>query len=274
MDRLAHISDLHFGNANDRLVGALVDDLLAFLPDVLVVSGDLTQHARRRELEAARAFLAALPFPHVIVPGSHDVAPLTAPLERALRPWARFNSIAGESAATVHLPGGTAVIGVNTVAPWSLLEGGVSRAELARVVLEAGHPALFRVLAGHHPLLGSAGRGRGQRALLHTLETAKIDLVLTGHLHESFSGPAAARVGARHAVLTVQASTATSARLRGHTNAWNGISIDASLSTVRIDVRTATDGPFTAAGFALWQRIEGAWQPLEYERAGANALHV
>ena len=38
----------------------LVDDLKAFAPDVLVVSGDLTQRARQRELQAARAFLDAL----------------------------------------------------------------------------------------------------------------------------------------------------------------------------------------------------------------------
>lgn len=265
MATLAHISDLHFGRTNDRIVAHLHDDLMKHKPDVLVVSGDLTQRAKRRELRAARAFLDALPFPRVVVPGNHDVAPLFRPIERALTPWQRFNSVVGESAATVHTADGCAVIGLNTVDPWRFVEGGVSRNELARVLIEARKPASFRVLAAHHPLIETAlrplkNRVRRHRSLDETFEHARIDLVLTGHLHDAFSGPAAARVEGRHAVLSVQASTATSTRLRGHKNAWNFITIDVAVPRVHVSVRISDGNAFTSGVEADWVRRDGEWR--------------
>lgn len=264
MATLAHISDLHFGRTHERIVQHLHDDLVRFAPDVLVVSGDLTQRARPHELRAARAFLDSLPFARVVVPGNHDVAPLSSPIERALHPWRRFNGAISESAATVHAEDGVAVIGINTVDPWRFVEGGVTRHELARVLVEARKPAAFRVLAAHHPLVETAVRPLRNRIRRHhslddTFEHARIDLVLTGHLHDAFSGPAAARVEGRHAVLAVQASTATSTRLRGHKNAWNFITIDPARERVHVKVRISEGAEFTTGAEADWIRRDGAW---------------
>ena len=60
MRRLAHISDLHFGREQARVCDALVADLNAAQPDLVAVSGDLTQRARRHEFAAAVAFLGRL----------------------------------------------------------------------------------------------------------------------------------------------------------------------------------------------------------------------
>jgi 3',5'-cyclic AMP phosphodiesterase CpdA len=261
---LAHISDLHFGRTHERIVQHLHDDLMKHRPDVVVVSGDLTQRARRHELLAARAFLDSLPFARVVVPGNHDVAPLSAPIERALDPWRRFHRVISESTATVHTDDGVTVIGINTVDPWRFVEGGVTRHELARVLVEARKPATFRVLAAHHPLIETALRPlrnkiRRHRSLDDTFEHARIDLVLTGHLHDAFSGPAAARVEGRHAVLAVQASTATSTRLRGHKNAWNFITIDPQRERVHVRVRISDGDAFTTGAEADWIRRDGAW---------------
>lgn len=268
MTTLAHISDLHFGQTHARIVQHLHDDLMKHEPDVVVVSGDLTQRARPRELAEAREFLDSLPFARVVVPGNHDVAPLSAPFERAFHPWRRFNRVISESASTVHTTDGIAVIGINTVDPWRFIEGGVSRHELARVLVEARKPAAFRVLAAHHPLIETAVRAlrnrvRRHASLDHTFEHARIDLVLTGHLHDAFSGPAAARVEGRHAILAVQASTATSTRLRGHKNAWNFITIDPAPATrmprVHVCVRISDANAFTTGAEADWIRRDGAW---------------
>src|SRR3954471_18543059 len=86
---LVHLSDLHFGRVDERLLDPLVAAVMAARPDVVVISGDLTQRARRSEFEAARAFIARLPTPRVIVPGNHDV-PLYNVAARLLRPVARF----------------------------------------------------------------------------------------------------------------------------------------------------------------------------------------
>ena len=57
MTRIAHLTDLHFGAEDPAVVEALVADLAADPPDLVAVSGDLTQRARLTEFRAARAFL-------------------------------------------------------------------------------------------------------------------------------------------------------------------------------------------------------------------------
>jgi 3',5'-cyclic AMP phosphodiesterase CpdA len=47
MRKLAHISDLHFGRIDEEVVEALLVDLRGLGPDLIVVSGDLTQRAHR-----------------------------------------------------------------------------------------------------------------------------------------------------------------------------------------------------------------------------------
>ena len=71
MRRIAHLSDLHFGRTDAEVLPALAATIRAQRPDVIVVSGDLTQRAKTREFAAARDYLATLDFPQVIVPVSY-----------------------------------------------------------------------------------------------------------------------------------------------------------------------------------------------------------
>ena len=89
MRTIAHVSDLHFGREDPALVAALQEDLKGAAPDLVAVSGDLTQRARRREFEAARDFLQALGMPMLAVPGNHDI-PLFDVARRLLRPLDRY----------------------------------------------------------------------------------------------------------------------------------------------------------------------------------------
>src|SRR6188508_1698757 len=73
MRTIVHLSDLHFGASDPALVAAVLDEVRRLAPDVIAVSGDLTQRARHSQFRAARAFLEALPAPIVVVPGNHDV---------------------------------------------------------------------------------------------------------------------------------------------------------------------------------------------------------
>jgi 3',5'-cyclic AMP phosphodiesterase CpdA len=54
---IVHISDLHFGADDERLVSALRDHIREIEPTVVAVSGDLTQRARRSQFAAAARFL-------------------------------------------------------------------------------------------------------------------------------------------------------------------------------------------------------------------------
>lgn len=290
MLRLAHISDLHFGALEPVLVTALADDLRAFSPHVVVITGDLTQRARRGQLIEARRFLDDIPRPQLVLCGNHDVAPWYSPVERAFAPFARFRRHIGPEApppVTLHDGeaadgagdgaggggNGLVVIGLNSADPRRFVEGGVTRHELARVLAEAHrHRQHFCVVAAHHPLVETdlrplPARVKHHEPLEETLDRAGVDLVLTGHLHETFSGPSAVRAGARKHVLVVQASTATSYRLRGHVNAWNRVLVDGPQETARVavEVRVAEGDRFRAGPVRAWRRVEGHW--LEEGRA-------
>ena len=66
---VAHVSDLHFGCADARIGAALVVHMRQLAPNVVAISGDLTQRARRTQFSEARAYLAQLPSPRIVVPG-------------------------------------------------------------------------------------------------------------------------------------------------------------------------------------------------------------
>ena len=68
MRTIVHLSDLHFGRLDERIIAPLVERITAIHPDLIAVSGDLTQRARRRQFQQAAAFLGRLPFAKVVVP--------------------------------------------------------------------------------------------------------------------------------------------------------------------------------------------------------------
>ena len=92
MRTLVHLSDLHFGRVDAELIEPLLVSVADAKPDLVVISGDLTQRARKRQFEAARAFLDRLPRPRIVVPGNHDV-PLYRVWERFLSPLGKYPAI-------------------------------------------------------------------------------------------------------------------------------------------------------------------------------------
>jgi 3',5'-cyclic AMP phosphodiesterase CpdA len=266
MRRIAHVSDLHFGTEGPAVVAELRASLAAFAPDLLVVSGDLTQRARRHEFEGARSFLQGLALPYLSVPGNHDIAPLYYPLARILDPYARYRRyVSRELDGFWHSPE-LLVLGISSVQPRRWKEGTVSERQLAWLEKTcAEHPAQLRMLVTHHPLV-QAGTPTPTRllsrhaSLLRALDTADIAVCLSGHLHQSFSGLALDPIDEPVSVLAVHASTATSRRLRGHANAYNRLSIDGT--TVHVEVVGFDGQHFQALSRARYERdAQGAWRP-------------
>src|SRR2546423_652220 len=55
---IAHLSDLHFGNEDPLVLARLREDLLTPpLPDFLIVTGDLSERWKVRQLEDAKRYL-------------------------------------------------------------------------------------------------------------------------------------------------------------------------------------------------------------------------
>lgn len=261
--KLGHISDLHFGRAEPQVVEALTEHLNAFQPDLIVVTGDLTQRARRSEFHAASRFLDTLIAPTLIVPGNHDIAPFFRPLSRLLRPRAAYRRcIASQQQVTGQE---FVALGLDTVSRWRVKEGSFSRRDLAQVERVLGSsPHGFKIVASHHPLIhpNRGVRTRHEARLLRSLDDWQVDLALSGHLHGSWSGSRSHRE-LPLSTLFVEASTATSNRLRGQPNAYNQLEV----SALHIDVRVCSLQGARFDGSAPAQRYARAFAELRAAQA-------
>jgi 3',5'-cyclic AMP phosphodiesterase CpdA len=255
--RLAHLSDLHFGATDPVVVEALAADLAADPPDLVLVSGDLTMRARPAEFVAARRFLDRLPAPVLAVPGNHDVSPYRL-LERALDPFGAWRRGIGEPPEWIWQDEALGIVGLNTARrfptafDWS--QGRVGRGGLARLAerMAALPPGLFRIVVAHHPFLPPEEHprkrlvGGAERGLAAFLGLG-VRMVLSGHFHLGYvrDGASAVAVGeaqgaAAPPLLVVQASTATSTRLRGEPNAYNRITVEDGAARVEQRIWTGT----------------------------------
>jgi 3',5'-cyclic AMP phosphodiesterase CpdA len=194
MRTVVHLSDLHFGRVDARLPGPLLADIGRIAPDLVVVSGDLTQRARSAQFQQAREFLDALPAPHLVVPGNHDV-PLYNVFKRFLTPLTNFRKYISHNTEPHYIDAEIAVVGVNTARSLTFKNGRINSEQVERIRerLQPLHPSVLRVVVTHHPfdlgadvdkddLLGRAGMA------MTTLAELGVDLLLSGHLHTSRAG--------------------------------------------------------------------------------------
>ena len=223
MRTVVHLSDLHFGAADPSIVDAVSQTVTALQPDVIAVSGDLTQRARRRQFLRARAFLDRLPFPQVVVPGNHDV-PLYNALARFLGPRRAFRRYITSERYPLFCDDEMLVVGADSTRSLTVKDGGLRRDDVQRLAerLRSIHPGAVRIVVCHHPFDPPSRRAArwtrpvADRAAAPSLIAAGADIFLTGHLHLTYVGHTAVRYQiAGRAAIVVEAGTATSVRGRG-----------------------------------------------------------
>ncbi len=263
MRRILHLSDLHFGRDDPALIDPLVDAVNRLEPDLVAISGDLTQRARVRQFEAARDFIDRIGAPLLTVPGNHDV-PLDNLFLRFLAPFSRYRRWIGEELEPEHGDREMIVKGLNTVNRWSWQRGRISpravRAACDAFETGAGDSRI-RIVVVHHPLEHGPDVAkkltRGAGKAIDGLAECGADIVLTGHLHLWGAGTFAVRQGQR-GVLQVQAGSALSDRLRGEPNDFNLLTID--VGRVRVE-RHAADGAhrFRPVDAREFVRLGGGW---------------
>ncbi len=261
---VAHLSDLHFCRTDPATLPALANAIAVAKPDVVVVSGDLTQRARTREFEEARRFLDTLPQPQIVVPGNHDV-PLYNVVSRWLEPLDNFRRYIGRDVAPFYADDEIAILGINTARSWTFKNGRINRDQVAsgcaRLALSGEH--VTRIVVTHHPydVPGTEDDrnlvGRAQMAMAGFAQ-CRVDMILSGHLHVGHIGHSAARYKIPgYSALVVQSGTATSSRRRGENNSFNIIAIDRP--HVRIDRLTWDGTSFALSETEHFEFAQDGW---------------
>jgi 3',5'-cyclic AMP phosphodiesterase CpdA len=189
--RILHLSDLHLGHATAAEPLQRLRELIPALdPEILVVTGDVTHRGRPEQLEQARGLLESLGLPLLAIPGNHDI-PYVLPTRftRTREAWERVFGTAEPAYFSDRL----AIVGLNSVRPWRQQGGALGSAQLGRVApkLEGAQATALRTVALHHHLAAPPWRAAHKRPVrkrdlvLKTLASAGVELVLSGHVHQS-----------------------------------------------------------------------------------------
>ncbi|MFP5406038.1 MAG: metallophosphoesterase family protein [Gammaproteobacteria bacterium] len=222
MTVLLHLSDPHFGTEQRPVVEALVRFSGEHRPDLVVVSGDITQRARRGQFRAARGFVERLGVSDTLVlPGNHDI-PLFNVAARLFAPYANHRREFGRDLEPVYQSEQLLVVTANTTRRYRHKHGEVCDEQIERIEarLARASAAQLRLVVTHQPVCVTrpedrANLLRGGAEAIRRWARAGADLVLGGHIHLPFvrdlreDDPDLPRQ-----VWAVQAGTAVSSRVR------------------------------------------------------------
>jgi 3',5'-cyclic AMP phosphodiesterase CpdA len=245
--KIAHISDLHFGVIDDNVLAALSASLREAEPDLVIASGDITQSALSAEFTAAQAFFRGLGVPVFSVPGNHDLPGMD--LMRFVNPFGRYKYYIAHDLNPVFHSDLIDIKGLNSarmILPhWNWANGAVSagqRRDIGRTFAEG--VGKWRMVVLHHPPMNSRDFPLdvsldGAAAFFDTLREQRVDLVLAGHQHHAYLE---SRESNNHTCLFLNASTATSTRIRRQPNGFNMLHVVPD--SLRIDLLRYENGAF------------------------------
>ena len=222
MTRLLQISDTHFGTEQPHVMKALLALAHAEKPDVLVLSGDITQRASAAQFSRARNFCDDLAIPRMLsLPGNHDI-PLFNIFARLLHPYAAYLHAFGPALEPQLQTSSLCVLGVKTTRRWRHKNGQISDEQIERVCAQLSKAALqqLRVVVVHQPVhvlkkSDEHDRLHGWEAAVRAWAVAGADVVMGGHIHLPYVCDLSASVqGLGRRMWCVQAGTALSSRVR------------------------------------------------------------
>jgi 3',5'-cyclic AMP phosphodiesterase CpdA len=263
MRTVAQISDLHFGAHEPAVVAHLHAALSAIRPDLVVVSGDITQRARKEQFAEAALFLERLEADGLrllVVPGNHDV-PLHKPVQRLFWPLRRYTRFIARGRSAWYCDAELAVLGLASAHGLTVKDGRLTRVQIRSIgdCFAAAPASAARILVTHHPLVPLPGEEegavepalRGAARALRAVKAAGVHLVLAGHHHAHAVGLAGPAVSIDPSVMVVQAGTATSWRRRRTPNSFNLIRL-ASPSEVQVEEWMSEGGAFSCPARGRW----------------------
>lgn len=232
---IVHLSDIHYGPPFQyALEPILLQEIKAQTPDLVILSGDLTQRAKKRQFQQAQAFLDRLPKPYLVIPGNHDV-PLYNVFDRLFRSLERYKTYVRPEVDMTVRTGGLLAVGLNSAFGWTNDRGRLTKAQLRSAeesFATAPQPDL-KVLVTHHHFVCPPGVHQGPlpETLLDRFSSWGVELVLTGHTHLT-------HIEQRpDGLILLQSGTATATRwkkLKKRVNSFNVIAADPEEITIQV----------------------------------------
>ncbi len=248
---IAQISDLHCGSRYHipSLATRVVDELNTLDPDLVVVTGDLTDMGFRGEFRQAHRLLENIACERrVVLIGNHDARNVGD---------VHFEELFGKRRFELETPG-MRLIGLDSSEP-DLDSGRIGRNTHGWIAERfALDPSEFKVVAMHHHLVPVPGTGRERNVvydagdLLRVLADSGVDLVLCGHKHVP-------NIWRLEDMLIINAGTCCTHRLRGRVRpSYNIIEIDEGGTHVRVLRKEPfVDAEFAADYRGIHKRVTG-----------------
>ena len=243
-----HLSDIHFGLADDRALDWVKQEIAEKRPAAVAITGDLTMRARHREFAAACHWIRSLDVPVTVEVGNHDM-PYFNLVERFVAPYRRFRAIEGLIEREIDLPGiaidpRKTAVRAQPRRNWS--KGWVSRSALRKCLaaLDALPPGTRALVTAHHPLRevgtkGTALTANGYKALCE-LAKRPVVAVLSGHVHDPFD----IMEDTKHGPVRMIGAGTLSQRVRSTPPSFNELAWDGA--TLKVRARNLDEVPTRA----------------------------
>jgi 3',5'-cyclic AMP phosphodiesterase CpdA len=265
---VVHLSDLHFGAVDPRLLEPLRERVLEIAPQLVAVSGDITQRAKPGQFREARRFLDTLPKPQIVVPGNHDV-PLYNVFRRFFAPLDEFRRYICGDLEPSYVDEELAIVGVNTARSFAFEGGRINEKQVERVrsALSSLHDGITKIVVTHHPFdmplrWDDRHQVAGRAAMaLKALATCGANVYISGHMHRIHAGEPSFPfdIGGFRALM-VGAGTATSTRSRGEPNSFNALRISPRHVVVDSFEWDEAAGAFNPSRSRRFRRTPQGWE--------------
>jgi len=194
------MTGMYFVEGWFRSLKGLLEDIE---PDLLIISGDLTDDGHLYEYERAYELVGELPVERkLIVPGNHDSRNMG---------YSLFEELFGTRYPTVEVDG-VKVLGMDSTEP-DINDGHVGRENYPLIEREL-RGGRVKILTLHHHLIPIPGTGRERNIpvdagdVLKKVTEERVNFVLSGHRHLPW-------IWKLERTYFINAGTATSKRLKG-----------------------------------------------------------
>lgn len=225
---IVQLSDLHVGSQfQEDVFDQVVKEVNALKPDLIIITGDLTNEGLMKEYERCKKLLSRFETQKIItISGNHDYRNTGYLLFKKFFPFETVNELDND----------VVVVTLGTSRP-DRNGGEVGHRQnlwLQRTMKK--YKDKVKILAMHHHLIAIPDTGSDELTVvdagdvLRTILDAKVDLVLCGHKHRPWMW----NLGN---LLVVNAGTATSERVRGlFENSYNIITVSGKKVSVDLKI--------------------------------------